>query len=102
MRLVDLPAEFFAVQIVALSSKQALESYVKERNLIGMSAARVEKDGKLYYVLLLGIYQTRERAELAAADRPPPLKDIKPWIRRLGSLQTSMIKADKLAGSSDV
>ena len=102
MRLIDLPADYYAVQIVALSSKQALESYVKDRNLIGMSAARIEREGKLYYVLLLGIYQDRETAELAAADRPEPLKDIEPWIRRLGSLQASMLRANKIAGSSEV
>ena len=57
-------------------------------------AARVESNGKFYYVLLLGIYETLTNAKAAAASRPESLINIEPWIRKLGSLQAAVERAD--------
>jgi len=97
--LEDLPSEFFTVQLLAMSSKTTLEAYVRDHGLKGLSAARIENDGGLYYVLLLGVYETEALARQAAADLPPPLDEASPWIRPLGSLQEAMQRADQLAGS---
>lgn len=96
-----LPAHFYAVQIVAMSSKEGLEIFSKEHLLSGASAVRVESDGEFYYVLLLGIYETLAGAKAAAASRPDSLMIIEPWIRMLGSLQDAVVRADKLAGTTD-
>ncbi len=98
--ILDLPPEYYAVQMLAMSSKELIEEYVTEHQLRGMSAARVENNGELYYVLVLGIYTTLERAQDAATDLPSPLDSSEPWIRPLGSLQAAMRRADDLAGSA--
>lgn len=101
-RLLDLPSSFYAVQLVALSSKEVLDAYAAQERLRGMSAARVENDGRLYYVLLLGIYPDRQSAQTAADNMPAALSDMNPWVRDLGSLQQAMSRADALAGTSEI
>jgi septal ring-binding cell division protein DamX len=92
--LIDLPAEFWAVQLIALSNKQALESYARKQGLRGLSAAKINKKGALFYVLLLGIYETKAIAQEAISDLGPAFD--KPWIRSLGSLQSAMLDAEQL------
>ncbi|MEZ5559074.1 MAG: SPOR domain-containing protein [Pseudomonadales bacterium] len=99
LALTDLPGDFYAVQLLAMSSKEALERFVAGQSLQGLSAARVVRDGRFFYVLLLGIYETRERAQQASRDLPPPFDRSEPWVRRLSSLQDAMRAADALAGS---
>lgn len=97
--IVELPPEFYAVQLIALSSRQRLEEYAEERQLHRMSAARIARNGELYYVLLLGIYESKTDAENATEDLPRPLDVYDPWIRPLGELQRAMIEGDALAAS---
>ena len=99
--ILDLPDDFFAVQLVAVSSKEALETYANTHQLSGMSAARVYANGQLYFVLLLGVYETRERAEQAIASLQGPLAELEPWIRSVGSLQDAMVAADEFTGVRD-
>jgi septal ring-binding cell division protein DamX len=92
--LSELPADFYTVQIVAMSSMEALQSFAKEHLLSDALAARIEANGKFYYVLLLGIYDTLTDAKAAAAIRPESLVNIDPWFRKLGSLQAAVQRAD--------
>jgi hypothetical protein len=96
--MLDLPTDFYAVQLLAMPSKEDIEAYVTQHKLRGMSAARIEKDNDLYYVLILGVYTTYERAFEASRDLAAPLNKVEPWIRTLGSLQEAMVRADQLAG----
>jgi septal ring-binding cell division protein DamX len=97
--LTDLPEDFYAVQLLAMSSKEALESFVAREQISGMSAARVERNGELYFVLLLGIYESADIAREAVASLPPEIGGAEPWVRPLGSLQSAMLRADSLAGA---
>lgn len=96
--ILDLPDDFSAVQLLAVSSREALEQHVTQSNMRGMSAARILSGDKLFYILLLGIYETRERAERAIVGLPPPLDRYTPWIRSVGSLQNAMLAADRHVG----
>ena len=99
--LLDLPSTFFTVQVIAVSSKDALEAFVRTRQLRSMSAARIERSGALYYVLLLGVYANAELAKRAAQHLPAGLEDATPWVRSLASIQQAMLRADQLSGSAD-
>ena len=99
--ILDLPENFFAVQLVAVSSKEALEKYARERKLSGMSAARIYADERMYYILLLGIYETRDKADAAIASLTGPLAELDPWIRSVGSLQRAMLEADRVSGTEN-
>ena len=98
-----LPDEFFAVQLLALSSPEAVERFVADARVPGLAAARVERDGRFFYVLLLGIYRNRPDAVRAVESSPVELDHLTPWIRPLYTLKQAMLRADELAGraSSD-
>lgn len=97
--LNKLPAQFYTVQIVALSSMEALESFRIAHRLSGVLGARVEAGGEIYYTLLLGVYENLTDAKAAAASRPASLQHMEPWIRKLGPLQDAVVRADVLANS---
>ncbi len=69
--LLELPPNFWVAQLMAVSSKEFLESYAEEHNLRGLSAARIASGEKLFYVLILGIYETKDKAEAAITNMPP-------------------------------
>lgn len=98
--LMELPKRFYAVQVLAAASRDELERFTRRHQLEGLSSARVERDGELYYVLLLGVYETLETARTVIAGLPPPLAALAPWVRPVGSLQAAMARADALAQSA--
>ena len=89
------------MQLLALSSPEAVETFVATAGVPGLAAARVERNGRLFYVLLLGIYRNRADAIRAAASPPGELKDLTPWIRPLSTLKQAMLRADDLAPDQD-
>jgi DamX protein len=97
--LVDLPSDYYVVQLLALSSKEALQTLATELKLPNLSAAVIESDGQLFYVLLLGAYPDRAAAERAIAERPEALRSFEPWIRSLGSLKEGMWRAQSSTAS---
>jgi septal ring-binding cell division protein DamX len=99
--LLELPPNFWVAQLMAVSSKEFLESYAEEHNLRGLSAARIASGDRLFFVLILGIYETKEKAQRAITNMPPPYRGYKPLLRTLGSLQDAMRKADQMTGSAD-
>ena len=100
--LVDLPPDYFAVQLFAVSNKDALEKFVREQKLRGLSATRIARGDQLFFVLLLGIYSDESTARLAAANMPDSLNNLTPWVRRLGSLQDAMRRGDDLVGTPHI
>ena len=95
--LLELPSDFFAVQLFAALSQAKVEEVAVDSGLESMAGARVERDGKIFFVLLAGVYADRERAERAANSLPPNIRALRPWVRSLGGLQASMRRADALA-----
>ena len=76
-----------------------MERFVAEAGVAGLAAARVERDGRLFYVLLLGIYRNRADAVRAVESSPAELHHPTPWIRPLHTLKQAMLRADELAAS---
>ena len=97
--ITDLPPDFYAVQLLALSDKARLEKFARENDLVGLSAARIRQNEQMIYVLLLGIYETYDHASRAIESLPQSISDLSPWIRPMGSLQQAMLLADQAAGS---
>lgn len=94
--ILELPSHFYAVQLTALSSAEDIRAFISKHELNNLTAAKVAINGKLRYVLILGIYESREKAELAAAgQKPAPLASFTPWIRKLSNLQKAMYEANQ-------
>ncbi len=94
--LRDVPRNHFVVQLTAMIERRELDALIDALNVEGLSSARVENDGRVFYVLLYGNYAERADAEKAARDRPLALREYEPWIRSVGSLQDAMLRADAL------
>ncbi len=94
--LLDLPETFWAIQIMALQDQNALNSFVSDNELIGVFAAKIESEGTLFYVLLLGVYESRFVAEEAWESRPQSIRALNPYFRDLASLQNAMLKGENL------
>ena len=92
--LANLPGDLWVVQLAAVSNIGGLQDFVTSHQLPGLTGAAFAKDGEQLYALLLGVYETRARAERAAATRPKPLTQFTPWIRPLSALQELMPTAD--------
>lgn len=96
MSLKELPSSYWTVQLIALSSARELQGFITTLQLDGLIGAMIKTDGRTYYVALLGVYETRAAAQLAADERPESLSRYQPYIRSLGSLQAAMARADQL------
>ena len=90
LSLRDLPAEYWAVQMIALGSNAELQAFINAQELDELSGATVRVKGKIFYVALLGVYPSRLAAEQAAVARPASLQRYEPYIRSMASLQTAM------------
>ena len=99
MKLADVPGNYYAVQLVALDSIAAVEAYVNDHQLEGLSAARIAKDDQLFYVLLFGVYPDQATAQAAVDDLPTSLAGVTPWIRPMRTLQAAMRRAEELQPS---
>ncbi len=86
--LADQPAEMLAVQVVASSSMDQLNDFATQNNLSGDWVAETTVDGKVWFVLMSGVYATKSEAEAALAE----LQGLgtQPWIRTVGSVQAVM------------
>ena len=98
--LTDLPGTFYAIQLIALSTREDLEQFIADNNLPVMSGAVVEKDGERFYALLAGIYTDRETAERAVRSLPDELSAHGPWVRSMESLQAAIRRAEQLTDES--
>jgi DamX protein len=84
------PPGYFAVQLVASSSMKNLMAFTQRYNLPDQWIAETNVNGKTWFVLLSGVYATREEANAALSDARARL-DTGPWIRSVGSLQSVMV-----------
>ncbi|HEX7035506.1 MAG TPA: SPOR domain-containing protein [Pseudomonadales bacterium] len=100
--LMQRPPDHWAVQVLAMATRAELDRFVERHGLEYLPAVTVERDGRIYHALLLGVFATEEEARRAAAARPPPLDATAPWIRPMRSLQSAMRRAQALAGSGGV
>ncbi len=95
-RVIDMPGTLFAVQLLAVSTKQQIEAFAEQHDLYDLTAVRIEQKGQKLYVLIPGVYKNRVDAETAVASLPPAVRAMKPWIRPLEGLQQAMHRAQRI------
>ena len=94
-RLEDLPGHYYAVQLAAFSEKYKVEEWANTTGLDGLIGARIMANGKLFYVLILGVYETRVRAERAVESIASIPMETEPWIRSVASLRPAIRDANR-------
>ena len=86
--LNEQPAGMYAVQVVASSSMDQLNFFAQQNQISADWIAETTVDGKVWFVLMSGLYATKEEAEQAMTE----LQELgtEPWIRTVGSIQSAM------------
>ena len=87
--IASQPAGYFAVQVCASRTMKQLATFAKRHNLSDQWTAQTTVRGETWFVLLEGVYATREEAR-DALSRVSGQVDTRPWIRSVGSLQAVM------------
>ena len=87
--IASLPAEQFAVQVVASSSMENLLAFASAHNIADDWTAKTMIGDKVWYILLSGVYASKAEAQAALSDVAAQL-DTAPWIRNVGSIQEIM------------
>jgi len=86
--LAAQPSGMYAVQVVASSSMDQLSFFASQNQLSDEWVAETVVDGRTWFVLMSGIYATKDEAEQALTG----LQELgtEPWIRTVGSVQAVM------------
>lgn len=92
--LAALPAEFHALQAVAMKSAAEVRRFAARTGLVGTRTVRVASNGEFFFALLLGIYSDHETAAAAIASLPEEVRALPPWIRPLAHLQAALREPD--------
>jgi septal ring-binding cell division protein DamX len=101
-QLAELAPEQYTIQLVAMDTRRALEPLLSRDDLGDAFVARVERDGALYYVLLIGVYDTEMQARQAADTLADDLRALSPWVRSVRGLQAAEDRARALESSGTV
>ena len=92
--LLAQPGGNYTVQIFGSHDVRATERFKNSYRLKDRTAVyRTGRDGKDWYVIVVGSYGTREAAQRAIQGLPPEVKRNNPWPRNLASVQESIRQA---------
>lgn len=84
----------FTLQVIALSSEKAMQGFIQENKLQGDTHyIETTLNGKPWYILVYGVYNTRQEASNAIRSLPAALRKYNPWPRTLANVKSDMDKA---------
>lgn len=86
-RLLDASNKYFAVQIIALSDPEGLQSFQRKHDLQEALHYRSQRNGKPWHVLVLASFADRAAAERARDSLPAEVRKQGPWIKSLAAIQ---------------
>lgn len=94
MQLAKAPKDYFTIQLLGAYQEQDVINFIRTHNL-GKQATyyRTKHSDKDWYVLVYGIYKTRQEATAAIQGLPTDIKQQKPWVNSIANVQESMAKA---------
>jgi DamX protein len=93
--LLGVNGQHFALQILAAESRAAVQKYVQaQSNRQQLRIYETRREGKPWFVVVLGDYATREMAQKAIAGLPDTQRKAGAWPKSYASIQAE-IKADR-------
>lgn len=88
-------AGYYTMQLVTLSRLESAEGFIQRRDDPEEFAMfRMQRDGRMFYVVTYGVFSTRQAATLKAAElkesEARELRTLQPWIRSLADVQKTV------------
>jgi DamX protein len=81
----------YTVQLVTLSSAVRAEEYVRAQSDPSLFATfRLQRDGRIFHVVIYGAFESRSVAQDAAAALPAGVGDVQPWVRPFAEVQAAV------------
>ncbi len=78
----------FTVQLYAANDLSMVHAFTKKYRMdMPLDYYKINQKGKAFYVVVSGEFQTSNAAKMAVANMPASLKQLKPWIRPMSTLQ---------------
>ncbi|MCZ6710788.1 MAG: AAA family ATPase [Gammaproteobacteria bacterium] len=89
--LLQQPDAAFTIQLVTFSSAERGEAYLAGQHEYARFARyRFQRNGRVFHVVVFGIFDSRVEA-MAAADRlPVTVGDVRPWVRPISQVKESI------------
>jgi DamX protein len=89
------PPEYFTLQIMGSYALERVAQFINKHHLKGdLSLYKTQHNGRDWYVLTYGVYQTKMSAHVARSALPKALqKTTKPWLRPLSIVQSQINKS---------
>ncbi len=84
---LEFPEGYYTVQLMAMSDQSAMDEYLRETGINGLSTVEVFSGGKSRVALLLGFFDSKAAAEEAARYVPQALAEVTPWVRSVASIK---------------
>ncbi|MGI9284402.1 MAG: SPOR domain-containing protein [Pseudomonadales bacterium] len=89
----NLDPDRYTLQILSLTKEVSSRLFIKNNHLEDEAAYfAVRKNDQTWYAVTYGLYDSLEAAESASKSLPESIKELKPWIRRTGRIQQSMLR----------
>lgn len=84
---LEFPEGYYTVQLMAMSDQSAMDEYLRETGINGLSTVEVFSGGKSRVALLLGFFDSKAAAEEASRYVPQALAEVTPWVRSVASIK---------------
>lgn len=91
--IANAEPSYYTLQLLSNTDEASVRSYVMRNIPPGEGDYFVtERDGQRWYSVVYGVYRNYAAAKQAAAALPSAFGKLKPWIRKIGSIQEQMIR----------
>ncbi|MBD2802446.1 SPOR domain-containing protein [Xenorhabdus sp. M] len=90
--LLKAPANRFTLQLSSASRSDTLVAFAKKNNLSNYKVYETKRDGKTWFILIHGSYNSVSDAKSAVSSLPAEVQAKKPWVRKLQQVQQDLKK----------
>lgn len=84
--IMGVPADYYTIQLIASVDEDRVYKFAEQNGVSIRYVVPTQRDGVIWYVLLLDVYPDYPSARDAMADVAGNLPT-KPWVRKVGSVQ---------------
>jgi DamX protein len=89
--LLRQPVDAFTLQLLTVSTHERAVAFVNGQEYPEQFAVyRLQRDGRLLFVVVYGLFDSRDEAQSVAVNLPESISKISPWARPLGQIQDAI------------